>query len=408
MKNSIKVKSPNVGYYNELEYAYRYDSFFDIDPNNRDSKTIYVAIPVYRDPEVVATVHSIYLNAKNPERVFVGIGLIYNDFDEEYWKELEQYPNVKINIQKSTIETIGLGRQRETANSFYNKENYYLQTDAHMRFDMHWDDLYIHQLENLKTLGDPKPLITGYPRGYCPDGPYNVEGMYPYFNPMSKELYFREQSGSTRVPCLRTGTNPPKFFKESGFPRHGDRHFSKGETLALSNTLSPAQIFTDGSFVKDVPANPNIRFLEEEQYYAILSYMKGYNFYVPRVTPIMHFYTNHGEQVLISRPHPQQEFPDAFDIDSYDPDNLGGIQIFNKLKSMKNTTRSFKDYENFANIDYDRRVLIAPVDRIYQNKITAAINFISELDLWCDTDYSNWMYDDSYEFYDDVVRNEKL
>lgn len=408
MKNKIKIKSPNVGYYNELEYAYRYDSVFDIDPESRNNKTIYVAIAAYRDEEVVSTVHSLYLNAKNPDRIFVGIGLVYNDYDSEFWKVLERYPNVKIDVQKSSIDTVGLGRQRASANSFYNKENYYLQTDAHMRFDMHWDDLYIHQFENLKLLGESKPLITGYPRGYCPDGPYNVAGMYPYFNPMSKELYFREKDGGNRVPCLRTGTHPPRFFEKSGFPRHGDRSFSKGETLALANTLSPAQIFAEGSYVKDVPANPNIRFLEEEQYYAILSFMKGYNFYVPRVTPIMHFYTQSQGQTLVNRAHPQQEYPDAFDFESYDPENLGGIQIFNKLRATKNTPRSFEDYEKFANIDYKNRRLIAPVDRIYQNKITAAINFISELDLWCDTDYSDWMYDSSYEFYEDVRRNENL
>lgn len=408
MVDKIKVNNPNVGYYNELEYEYMYDSKFDLAPNSRDEKTIYVAIACYRDPELVPTIESLYLNAKNPERIHVGIGLLYSDFDEEYWKVLEKYPNVKIDIKKSTAETVGLGLQRESANSFYNKQDYYLQTDSHMRFDMHWDDLYIHQFENLKLLGEKKPLITGYPRGYAPDGPYNVQGMYPYFNRLSKELYFREKSGGNRVPCLRTGTHPPKFFKEVGFPRHGDRTFSRGETLALSNTLSPAQIFTDGKYVKEVPANPEIRFLEEEQYYAILSYMKGYNFYVPRVTGIMHLYTMSGTQQLTVRAHPQQEYPDMFSIDSYLEENLGGSKIFKKLQSLKNTTRSFADYEKFANIDYDNRRLISPVDRIYQNEITAAINFISELDLFADTDYSNWMYDPSYPFYEDVVRNEDL
>jgi hypothetical protein len=407
MKDTIKHKSPNVGYHNELEYVYTFDSDYDLDKDSRTSKKIFVSIPCYRDTEIVDTVKSLYANAKNPDRVFVGIGLVYKDSDGEFWKELEKFPNVKIDVKKASSETVGLGLQRQSSNAFYNKEDYFLQVDAHSRFDIYWDDLMIHQLENLKILGDPKPVITGYPRPYAPDQVGNVPGMYPYLNPISKELYFRS-TAENAIPCFRKGVNPIKFFQDSGFPRHGDRSFYKGETLALSQTISPGQIFADAEYIKDVPANPSIRFLEEEQYYAILTYMKGYNCYTPRVTGVLHLYCMVGNDVIADRPHPIDDFPNAFDMQSYDEDLLGGLDIFKKLQETKNTPRSFKDYENFAGVDYENRKLPSPVDKLVQNKITAAVNFIAELDLYADTDYTQWMYNPSYEFYDDVKRNESI
>jgi Glycosyltransferase (GlcNAc) len=407
MKDKIKEKFPNIGYHDELEYAYMFDSEYDLDKESRFSKKIFVSIPCYRDTEIVDTVKSLYGNAKNPDRVFVGIGLIYKESDGEFWKELEEFPNVKIDVKVAAADVVGLGLQRQSSNAFYNKEDYFLQVDAHSRFDMHWDDLLIHQLENLKVLGDPKPVISGYPRPFAPDQVENVPNMYPYLNPLTKELYFRSTAENS-VPSFRKGIDPIKFFQRSGFPRHGDRSFYKGETLALCKTISPGQIFADGKYIKDVPANPEIRFLEEEQYYAILTYMKGYNCYTPRITGVLHLYCSVGDDIIATRPHPMDDFPNAFDFQSYDEDMLGGLEVFKKLQAMKNTPRSFKDYEDFSGVNYAKRKLPSPVDGIMQNKITAAVNFISELDLYADTDYTQWMYNPSYEFYHDVKRNENL
>lgn len=407
MIDNIKIKNQLVGHSDELEYTYMFDSKYDLDSDSRFSKKIFVSIPCYRDLEIVETIKSLYANAKNPDRVFVGVGLIYKESDGEFWKELKDFPNVKIDAKLASSDVVGLGMQRESSNSFYNKEDYFLQVDAHSRFDIYWDDLMIHQLENLKTLGDPKPVITGYPRPFAPDGIKTFKGFYPYLNPLTKELYFRS-AVENAIPCFRRGIQPINFFKDKGFPRHGDRSFFKGETLALAQTISPGQIFADGKYIKDVPANPIIRFLEEEQYYAILTYMKGYNCYTPRITGVMHLYCNVGDENITTRPHPADDFPNAFDMQSYDEDALGGIEVFKKLQAIKNTPRSFSDYENFAGVNYAKRKLPSPVDGLVQNNLTAAINFISELDLYADTDYSQWMYNPTYEFYEDVQRNENI
>jgi hypothetical protein len=402
------MKNADRAFTNELENVYLYDSIFDSNKIDRDNSTVFVAIPCYKDEELVPTIDSIYLNAKNPERVFVGVGLAYSKEEPKFWKDLtKKYKNVKIVEKEALPENIGLGNQRADANTLFDNQDYYLQIDAHMRFDMHWDDLLIHHYQNLIALGEPKPLITGYPRAYAPATYSFVEGAYPYYNPMSKEHYFRQRRGHNDVPCFRVGLEPAQFFKEIGFPRHGDRIFTKFEAIALANTVSPAQIFTAGAFVKEVPANRDIKFLEEEQYYSILAFMKGYNFYVPRVTGVMHFYTEALSQVLIeNRKHPVLDFPDTFRASSYPDSKKGALKIFTALQKLKGTSRSFSDYEKFAGVDYENRRLIAPVNKILHNRITEAINFSTEIYEYSVNDYIDWMYDAEYLWREDVRRNE--
>jgi hypothetical protein len=401
------MRNAHTAFTNELENEYLYNSIFDSAKEARNKKTIFVAIACYRDPELVHTVVSALLNAKNPDRIHIGIGLIYKAGDNKYWEELSKYPNVKIDVKEGTHENTGLGNQRADANNLFDKEDYYLQIDAHMRFDMHWDDLLIHHIEGLKALGEEKPLVTGYPRAYAPDTFPDVKGQYPYYNPKSKEVYFRQRRGHNNVPCFRVGRIPASFFTEMGFPRHGDRIFTQFETLALATTVSPAQLFAEGSYVKEVPANRVIRFLEEEQYYAILSYMQGYTFYTPRVTGIMHYYSEaEGQQLIPDRAHPINDYPESYDENSYREENLGGVEVFNALKKKKGTPRSFKDYEKFAKIDYTERRYTGPVNEIRHNKITEYVNFAAELYTYSINDYIDWMYDGDYEWFEDVQRNE--
>lgn len=391
---------------NEIENEYLYDSIFDLDKDTRNEKTIFIAIPSYRDEMAIDTIESAILNAKNPDRLRFGVSVIYKKEDDKWWETLSKYKNVKVNAKLSTLKTVGLGRQRQDANSFYNEEDYFLQLDAHMKFDMHWDDLLIHHIEGLKALGAKKPLITGYPRGYAPDGFASVTGYYPYYNPMSKEVYFRQRRGHNSVPVMRIGPYPAQFFKAAGFPRHGDRLFTLFETMALGNSVSPAQIFADGQYIKDVPANTEIRFLEEEQYYSILSWMKGYDFYVPRVTGIMHYYSEADGQVLTRRHHPAEEFPNEMATVAYELDNSIGDRIFDPIKELKGTERSFEEYEEFAGLDYKTRRLKSPVNKIIHNPITAYINFCSEMYNYSISDYIDWMYQSDYTWRADVERNE--
>lgn len=397
-----------IGYYqNELDTTYKYQSQHDA-PNNRDSKTIFIAIACYRDSEILPTVLSAIKNAKNADRLHFGISLIYKeDVDFGFWGNLLDLPNIKASIKVSTLENVGLGKQRAEANAFYASEDYYFQIDAHMRFDLYWDDLLIRHLEGLKALGEKKPLITGYPRGYASESVPNAVGYYPYYNPVSKEVYFREHRGHNNVPCMRVGLTPVRFFRKTGFVRHGDRRFTEFEAIALSTSLSPAQLFADGSYVTDVPADPTLRFLEEEQYYSIRSFMMGYNFYVPRVTGVMHYYSHDDAGNLIASRHsPVEEYPDVFSEGSYYEGAMGGKEIILNLANLANPVRTFKEYEEFAGVNYETRELRSPVDRIVSNDIIRHINFLTEVYEYSTTEYISWFRENDYYWKADVERNE--
>ena len=256
-------------------------------------------------------------------------------------------------------------------------------------------------------MGEKKPIITGYPRGWALSSLPQAIGYYAFFNQVSKEHYFKHRQGNNNVPSYRTYYQHQKEFKSFGFPRHGDRRMGYGESIAFSYGLSAAQIFADGKFVKEVPINTSIRFLEEEQYISILAYMQGYNFYVPRVTPLMHQYTEDDSQNIIAvRPNPMDDFPDTFIFDSYlKEDNFAG-DVFNVLKDMKKTPRSFKDYEKAVGIDYEKRRLPKSTDKVHHSEITAYVNYLTELYDYSLTDGINWMYDPNYEWVQDVQKNE--
>lgn len=394
-------------YQNEVESAYKYQSQHDVD-SGRDSKTIFIAIACYRDEEILPTVQSAILNAKNPDRLKFGISLIYKEnVDFGFWGNLLDTPNVQASIKNSALENVGLGKQRAEANSFFNGEDYYFQIDAHMRFDLYWDDLLIHHLEGLKALGEKKPVVTGYPRGYAAEKVPFAVGFYPYFNKVTKEVYFKEHRGHNNVPCLRIGLDPVRFFRATGFTRHGDRRFTEFETISLSTAVSPAQLFADGSYLKDVPANPAIRFLEEEQYYTIRSWMMGYNFYVPRVTGVMHYYSqDDAGNVITNRPSPAEEYPEVFSQQSYFDQALGGKEVILELANIKKPVRTFAEYESFAGIDYATRELKAPVDRMVSNEVTRQINFLTELYTYSTSDYISWFREHDYYWKADIERNE--
>jgi hypothetical protein len=387
---------------------YKYESQYPlVGSADRDSRTIFVAIACYKDEELFHTVLSAVKNAKNSERLHFGISLVCEKEDEErYLGGLRDIPNVNILVQDHVLENVGLGKQRDEANSFYNDEHYYFQIDSHMRFDLYWDDLLIHHFEGLKALGEEKPVVTGYPRGYASDKIPTAAGYFPYFNPMTHETYFRQIRGHNNVPCLRIGRQPVLFFRNTGFLRHGDRAMGRFETIALAPAVSPAQMFAEGQFLKDVPADRSVRFLEEEQYYSILGFMKGYNFYVPRVTGVMHYYTEDDNGTIIcDRTGPHDVWPEVFSQQAYFDGMLEGKEVLLALADLKDTERSFEEYEKFIGVSYATREMFTPVDKIIPNDIVNYINFLTELYRFSTTDYISWFREPTYEWRKDLDRN---
>ncbi|KAL3790475.1 hypothetical protein HJC23_012031, partial [Cyclotella cryptica] len=168
-------------------------------------KTIFVAIPSYRDEETWPTIQSLLQTAHHPERVYVGVVWQIDTFSPEEVQLLTHGGNCTIKTQQVTAsstsewnlhtnfrsitmdyrQATGPCYARHLAQTLHRGEDYILQIDSHMRFRPNWDAYLIHQLKKCHmptSLGTPpminyssdKPraVLTAYPPNYdAPDGP---------------------------------------------------------------------------------------------------------------------------------------------------------------------------------------------------------------------------------------------
>eukprot|EP00759_Apiculatamorpha_spiralis_P047970 PhF_6_TR43385/c1_g1_i6/m.66583 len=139
-------------------------------------ETIFVNIASFRDEECPPTLRDMFLKARAPWRVFVGI-LQQNDQKDPPCWPVEWYNCSKdvfcasdqvrirhIDHKDAKGPTYG----RYLADQMYRGEKYYFLIDSHNRFVTHWDDIAIQTLKKAPTY--PKAALSHYPEALMLDG----------------------------------------------------------------------------------------------------------------------------------------------------------------------------------------------------------------------------------------------
>jgi glycosyltransferase involved in cell wall biosynthesis len=237
-------------------------------------ETIFVQIASYRDPELRPTIKDMLDNAKWPENLRICIA--WQHAKEDEWDHLTEYlddPRFKI-IDIHYKDAKGVCWARNRLQRYYNGETYTLQLDSHHRFTKNWDETLIDMLKGLQKKGHKKPLLTAYLPGYFPnndpDG-RNIEVWHTNYD------RFMPEGPIFIVPChvdnwqKLTKPIPARFY--SG-------HFG----------------FTLGSFVHDVPHDPDFYFHGEETSISARAFTHGYDLFHPHMPVIWHEYTRQGKQ----------------------------------------------------------------------------------------------------------------
>ena len=237
-------------------------------------ETIFVQIASYRDPELLPTLESCISNAKYPENLQFCIAWQHSKEDE--WDTLDQYKNdPRFNILDINYKDAkGVCWARNKLQRQYNGEKYTLQLDSHHRFDKNWDETLINMLKGLQVKGHKKPLLTAYLPGYFPKNDpegRNIEVWHTNYDRFMPE-----------GPIFITPDYVPnwKEIKEPIPARLYSGHFA----------------FTLGSFVRDVPHDPDLYFHGEETSIAARAYTHGYDLFHPHIPVIWHEYTREGKQ----------------------------------------------------------------------------------------------------------------
>lgn len=223
-------------------------------------ETIFISIASYRDKECPMTIKSIYENAENPKRVFVGICQQNDPSDDDcHVKDIPNSDNIRI-MRISHLEAKGPTFARYHCSKLYKGEKYFMQIDSHMKFIPKWDTIVVDMYRDLKKKGD-KIVLSTYPPEY---------GHTSNDVPVCTKYHYDDKN----MPVLESVLlAPDKDYKLNGYVPAGF-------------------FFIEGKFLDDVPFDPNLPylFMGEEILFSARLWTNGYDIYVPKTNIAFHNY----------------------------------------------------------------------------------------------------------------------
>ncbi|MDT4993974.1 MAG: hypothetical protein QOH97_3866 [Actinoplanes sp.] len=221
--------------------------------------SIFVSVAAYRDPELVSTIQDCLAKADRPDEI--RIGLVWQHAGDETIDPIADDPRVTV-LDVAAEDSGGVCWARAKAMELYAGETYFMQLDSHHRFVEGWDTSLI---ADMAKTGSAKPLLTAYLPAYVPWLP-TPDRRTP------AGIVFDKFVGP--VPVVRGGPVDPH---------------EPGEPIP-ARFVAAGFIFTLGSFVSEVPYDPELYFHGEEISLALRAFTWGYDLFHPSVSMIFHFY----------------------------------------------------------------------------------------------------------------------
>ena len=315
------------------------------------SSLIFIMIASYRDPQLINTIRDCLDKAKYPERIRFGICRQYAKMDTwDHRYEFADDPRFRWH-EVLWNQSKGCCWSRSKGQELYDGEKYYLQIDSHMRFAYDWDTGLIEMLEGLRDAGSEKPLLTTYVGGYDPllNWGGNDWGML----------------NLDPAPCRMTCH---KWYDE-GIPAFRPQRMDGWENLKSPEPaafLSAHFIFTYGTWIEEVPYDPDLYFIGEEPTLAARSYTHGWDLFAPHINPIWHEYTR---QYRVNSKHwdDHGEKNKSGLEKTWDERNKLSIErckaVFGQIDGIDlgryglGTERTFKDFERLCGLDFQREAV---------------------------------------------------
>jgi hypothetical protein len=300
------------------------------------NQKIFIQIASYRDPQLLSTLNDCISKSKYPENLVFSIAWQHSVDDE--WDTLGEYTNdsrFKI-IDIDYRDSKGACWARNRLQQNYTDEQYTLQLDSHHRFIENWDEELIGMFNQLKDKGVEKPLLTSYISSYDPEN--DPEGRVNIPWKMNFDRFIPEGA----VFFLPAGIDNFKELSEPVPARFYSAHFA----------------FAEGSFVKEVPHDPEYYFHGEEISIAVRAYTWGYDLFHPHKIIAWHEYTRKGRTKQWdddktwgdknSNSHLRNR--KLFEMDGLKKDIDFGIYDFGNV-------RTIEDYERYSGISFKKRAV---------------------------------------------------
>lgn len=301
-----------------------------------NNEKIFIQIASYRDPQLIPTINDCLINAKYPENLVFSIAWQHSNEDE--WDNLHGFMNderFKI-IDIDYKESKGACWARNLLQQQYSGEKYTLQLDSHHRFIQNWDEELIMMIKDLQNKGYKKPLLTGYIPSFDPENDPNARINQPW--KMNFDRFIPEGAVFFLPATIDNykeldGPIPARFYSA---------HFC----------------FTLGSFVLEVPHDPEYYFHGEEISIAVRAYTWGYDLFHPHKVIAWHEYTRKGrikhwdddKSWVIKNNESHLRNRKLFEMDGYKKNIDFGIYDFGNVRTLE-------DYERYAGISFKKRAV---------------------------------------------------
>lgn len=291
--------------------------------------SIFISIASYRDPELVSTIKSLINNADSPEDLHFGV---VDQDQRNKWANLDFVPNLK-HEKIHFKDARGAGYARKLATELYDGEEFFFQTDSHMRFIKGWDtklkNMYSWCSEKEKT---DKVILSQFP------APFEVLTNGADYYIKDDEFFWDEPSWTSVVNT---------YYGAWAGNRERIKDFSNPHP---SHTVLGALLFSRGQIAKDIPYDERISFMGEELCYAIRAYTQGYKIYAPNEMVAWHFYKRNDRPKVWG-----DKKSEWYGIEKYSKDVqksvlLGEDQGIYGIRDLK----LYKEYQNLIGTDFKK------------------------------------------------------
>jgi len=329
---------------------------------------IFISIASYRDPQLIPTIQNILDTAKSPEDLVFCIAW-QRGIDElrrlDSYKQDSRFRIIEIPVEESR----GACWARYKIQQMYQNEEYMLQLDSHHRMILHWDSELIAMHKMLLDEGVKKPLITSY---------------LPSFKPSS----YPDDAGDTpwTVTIQRYLPQGPPFLSP-----HPIQDFKNKSGPIPQRFISGHFLFGYGSFIEEVPYDPDFYFHGEETSLAARAFTHGYDLFAPHKILCWHYYGRDHEM------RHWRNFTNWYDFDSK------SFARFRSLFGMKDekgkledpiefgkygfgNVRTLEDYERYAGLKFSTRQIhkdtlaqLPPPVSNYEDGLTNTVKLVVDV-----------------------------
>jgi hypothetical protein len=299
---------------------------------------LFISIASYNDPLLWFTVKDAYDKATHKDQLVFGI------FDQSPYPQhvrlnkLPFHKQIKY-VHIHTMDARGACWARAVTQTLLADERYFMQIDSHTWFERGWDDFCIRML-HAPVVKNLKRVYTSYPRAF------EFKDKIPVSVAQSSDLiHIFPKEGVT----LKDNTPAIEF--ASAF------HSIKDNILA--HHVAGGFIFSFSQFAREVPYDPNLYFLGEEQTLAVRAWTHGWDLIHPPYVPLYHYYGRETEARHWTDGENEQRTVPWWEFAKQADQRMADMLYHGKDLGAYGlgTVRTLADFALFCGIDYESKTI---------------------------------------------------